>query len=193
MASFNRVIIMGNLTRDPESRQLASGQSLCRFGLASNRQFKNRQTGATTQEVCFVDIEVWGAQAEICKKYLQKGKSVLVEGRLRLESWQDNEGKNRSKHSITADRITFLGSGPGADENSSYGTTDDASYDGSGMSDSSSLPTTDASSLHDTNMDDMMGFAKKASPKKKNLPKISPKGEVALSNEDPFIDEDLPF
>lgn len=111
MASYNRVILMGNLTRDPEYKQLSSGQAVCRLGIASNRQFKNRQTGEMVQEVCFVDVDVWGAQAESTNQYLSKGRSVLVEGRLKLDTWQDQEGKNRSKHSIVADRVTFLSSG----------------------------------------------------------------------------------
>ncbi|MBU1008323.1 single-stranded DNA-binding protein [Candidatus Dependentiae bacterium] len=108
MASYNRVIIMGNLTRDPEHKQLASGQAVCRLGLASNRQFKNRQTGAMVQEVCFVDIDVWGPQADSCSQYLQKGRAVLVEGRLKLDTWVDNDGQRRSKHSVVADRVTFM-------------------------------------------------------------------------------------
>src|SRR3972149_8419657 len=110
MSGFNRIIMTGNLTRDPEYKQLSSGQALCRLGLATNRQYKNRQTGNMVQEVCYVDIDVWGAQAETCRQYLQKGKSVLVEGRLKLDSWKDNEGQNRSKHSIVADRVIFLSS-----------------------------------------------------------------------------------
>src|SRR3990167_9439523 len=109
MAGYNRIILMGNLTRDPEYKQLASGQAVCRLGLASNRQFKNKQSGQMTQEVCFVDIDVWGAQAESCNQYLQKGRPVLVEGRLKLDSWQEADGTKRSKHSIVADRVTFLG------------------------------------------------------------------------------------
>lgn len=108
MASFNRVIMIGNLTRDPDHKQLASGQAVCRLGLASNRQFKNKQTGNMIQEVCFVDIDVWGAQAESCKQYLQKGRAVLVEGRLKFDSWEDAQGQTRSKHSIVADRVVFL-------------------------------------------------------------------------------------
>lgn len=110
MASYNRIVIMGNLTRDPEYKQLTSGQAVCRLGLASNRQFKNRQTGTQVQEVCFVDVDVWGAQAESCRQYLQKGRAVLVEGRLKFDSWEDPEGKTRSKHSIVADRVVFLAS-----------------------------------------------------------------------------------
>lgn len=111
MANYNRIIMMGNLTRDPELKQISSGQSVCRFGLASNRQFKNRQTGTMVQEVCFIDVDVWGSQADVCKQYLAKGRPVLIEGRLKLDSWQDAEGNKRSKHSIVADRVTFLGAG----------------------------------------------------------------------------------
>jgi len=108
MANYNKVIMMGNLTRDPEYKTLGSGQGLCKLGLASNRQYRNRQTGAMIQEVCFIDIDVWGAQAESCRQYLQKGRPVLVEGRLKLDTWQDQNGNNRSKHTIVADRVVFL-------------------------------------------------------------------------------------
>lgn len=110
MAGYNRVVIVGNLTRDPEYKQLASGQAVCRLGLATNRQFKNRQTGNMVQEVCYIDIDVWGAQAESCRQYLQKGRPVLVEGRLKFDTWEDPQGKKSSKHSIVADRVVFLGS-----------------------------------------------------------------------------------
>ena len=112
MASYNRVIMMGNLTRDPEYKQLSSGQAVCRLGIASNRQFKNKTTGLLTQEVCFIDIDVWGAQADSCNQYLAKGRLVLVEGRLKLDSWDDDSGQRRSKHSIVADRVTFLSAQP---------------------------------------------------------------------------------
>ena len=118
MTGYNRIVMIGNLTRDPELKQLPSGQSVCRLGLASNRQFKNKQTGIVSQEVCFVDIDVWGAQAESCSRYLKKGRPILVEGRLKLDSWKDAEGQNRNKHSIVADRVIFLGTGPGDDSSS---------------------------------------------------------------------------
>jgi len=111
MASYNRVVLIGNLTRDPDYKQLSSGQAVCRLGLALNRQFKNKQTGSMVQEVCYVDIDVWGPQAESCHQYLQKGRPILVEGRLKLDSWEDAQGQSRSKHSVVADRIVFLGSG----------------------------------------------------------------------------------
>jgi single-strand DNA-binding protein len=109
MASYNRVIIAGNLTRDPEYKQLASGQPVCRLGIASNRQFKNRQSGDMVQEVCFIDVDVWGPQAESCRQYLRKGSPVLIEGRLKFDSWEDDNGQKRSKHTIVADRVIFLG------------------------------------------------------------------------------------
>ncbi|MGV2390024.1 MAG UNVERIFIED_CONTAM: single-stranded DNA-binding protein [Microcystis novacekii LVE1205-3] len=108
---YNRIVMVGNLTRDPELKTLPSGQGVCRLNLASNRQFKNRQSGDMVQEVCYVDIDVWGPQADSCSQYLQKGRQVLIEGRLKLDSWQDQEGNNRSKHSIVADRVVFLSSG----------------------------------------------------------------------------------
>jgi len=117
MSSFNKVIMMGNLTRDPEFKQLPSGQAICRLALATNRQFKPKNAVETIQEVCFIDVDVWGAQADNCQKFLGKGSSILVEGRLKLDSWQDNEGQKRSRHSIVADRVTFI-KGNGGDENS---------------------------------------------------------------------------
>lgn len=118
MASYNRVVLIGNLTRDPDYKQLQSGQAVCRLGLAVNRQFKNKQSGTVVQEVCFVDIDVWGPQAESCRQYLQKGKPVLVEGRLKFDSWQDPQGQTRSKHSIVAERVVFLSSGAPAETDS---------------------------------------------------------------------------
>ncbi|KKR96678.1 MAG: Single-stranded DNA-binding protein [candidate division TM6 bacterium GW2011_GWE2_41_16] len=109
MASFNKVVLIGNLTRDPEKRQLPSGQAVTRLGLAVNRQYKNRQTGQMVQEVCFIDVDVWGVQAESAHQYLAKGRMALVEGRLKLDSWQDQSGQTRTKHSIVAERVVFLG------------------------------------------------------------------------------------
>jgi single-strand DNA-binding protein len=109
MAGYNRVIMMGNLTRTPEYKQLASGQGVCNFGLATSRPMRSKSgEGNAAQEVCFIDVAVWGPQAETCKKYLDKGSSVLVEGRLRQESWTDQTGGKRSKHAIVADRVNFV-------------------------------------------------------------------------------------
>lgn len=109
MAGYNRIIIVGNLTRDPEYKQLTSGQATCRLAIATNRQYKNKQTGSLVQEVCYVDVDVWGAQAESCRQYLQKGRSALIEGRLKFDTWEQ-DGQKRSKHIIVADRVVFLSS-----------------------------------------------------------------------------------
>ncbi len=109
MASFNRVIMIGNLTKDPDYKPQPSGQAVCRLSLASNRQYKNKQTAAMVQEVCFIDVDVWGAQADNCRQYLQKGRPVLVEGRLKLDKWE-TDGQTRTRHTIVADRVVFLGS-----------------------------------------------------------------------------------
>ncbi len=116
MAGYNRIVIMGNLTRDPDYKQIASGQAVCRLGLASNRQYRNKSAGTMVQEVCYIDVDVWGAQAESCRQYLAKGRPVLIEGRLKYDSWTDTDGKQRNKHSIVADRVVFLASGSGATE-----------------------------------------------------------------------------
>jgi len=126
MAAFNRIIMIGNLTRDPEYRNIASGQAVCRLGLATNRQFKNKQTGGLVQEVCYIDVDVWGAQAESCRQYLQKGRPVLIEGRLKLDSWEDQTGQKRSKHSIVAERVVFLSNGAVAENAYGASAMDDA-------------------------------------------------------------------
>ena len=122
MASYNRVIMVGNLTRDPELKQVGMG-NVCRMSIASNRQFKNKQTGAAVQEVCFIDVDVWGPQAESTHKYLRKGSPVLVEGRLKFDTWKDTEGQTRSKHGIVAERVVFLGSGQSGAESNAFGDT----------------------------------------------------------------------
>ncbi|MFA6263148.1 MAG: single-stranded DNA-binding protein [Candidatus Babeliales bacterium] len=176
MASYNRIIMMGNLTRDPELKQLNSGQSVCRLGLASNRQFKNK-TGAMVQEVCFVDVDVWGPQADSCRQYLSKGRAVLVEGRLKLDSWQENDGTKRSKHSIVADRVTFLPATAQAEDATAA----------SEASDEFSPATTAKSDAEAKHL-----RVKKAKPSLPEDGAVAPRGEVALKDEAPFED-DLPF
>ncbi|MBL0686421.1 MAG: single-stranded DNA-binding protein [Sulfurospirillum sp.] len=106
---FNKVILVGNLTRDCELRYLPSGSAVCTTGIATNRKFKN-QMGEQKEEVCFVDITFFGRTAEIANQYLARGKKVLVEGRLKLDQWTDQNGGKRSKHSIIADNLQMLDS-----------------------------------------------------------------------------------
>jgi len=116
MSTYNKVIMMGNLTRDPESKYLGQ-TALCEFGLAVNRKYKSA-AGEQKEDVCFVDIKVWGKQAESCQQYLNKGSAVLVDGELRLETWDDKtSGSKRSKHTITAESVKFMSSKPVDDLN----------------------------------------------------------------------------
>ena len=113
MANFNKVLLMGNLTRDPEVRYTPKGTAIAQLGLAVNRQWTT-ETGEQKEEVTFVDIEVWGRQAETAGQYLSKGRPVFIEGRLKLDQWDDKEsGQKRSKLKVVAERVQFLGSAKG--------------------------------------------------------------------------------
>ena len=112
MASFNRVILMGNLTRAPEMRHAPSGTAVTRFRLAVNETYRGRQDGQTREVVCYVDVAAWDRQAETCNQYLAKGSPVLVEGRLVYEEWKNPQGETRNRLSVRADRVQFLSSGP---------------------------------------------------------------------------------
>ena len=107
MPSFNKVMLMGNLTRDPELRFTASGAAVAGFGLAINRKYK--QGDEWKEDVCFVDITVWGKQAENCAEYLSKGRPVFVEGYLRLNSWETDSGEKRNKLEVVTNSVLFLG------------------------------------------------------------------------------------
>ena len=106
---YNRIILVGNLTRDPELRYMPSGGAVCTTGIATNRKFK-KQDGSAGEEVCFVDITFFGRTAEVANQYLKRGAKVLVEGRLKLDQWTDQNGGKRSKHSVTVDNMQMLGS-----------------------------------------------------------------------------------
>ncbi len=111
MANFNKVYLIGNLTRDPELRVTPKGTAICQFGLAVNRQFKD-ESGAMRDDTTFVDIEAWGKQGETISKYCQKGRPLFVEGRLKLDQWEDKtSGQKRSKMKVVLENFQFLGSG----------------------------------------------------------------------------------
>lgn len=109
MADFNRVILLGRLTRDPELRYTPAGSPVCNFDLAVNRSYTT-QAGERRDETCFITIVVWGKQGETCGEYLKKGRQALVEGRLTQRSWETPEGQKRSKHEVVADRVQFIDS-----------------------------------------------------------------------------------
>ena len=110
MASFNRVILAGNLTRDPELRYTPKGTAIARIGLALNRTWKS-ETGETKEEVTFVDVEAFGRQAEVIGQYMKKGKPFLVEGRLKLDQWEDkNTHQKQSKLKVVLEGFSFIDS-----------------------------------------------------------------------------------
>jgi single-strand DNA-binding protein len=114
MASFNKVILMGNLTRDPEVRYTNSGTAVTEVGLAVNRTWFDKQANERREEVTFVDVTLWGRTAEVAGEYLAKGRGVLIEGRLQLDQWDDKEtGQKRSKLKVVGDNMTMLPSGGG--------------------------------------------------------------------------------
>jgi single-strand DNA-binding protein len=128
VAGFNKVILLGNLTRNPELRYTPSGTPVASFGLAVSRRYK--QGDDLKEEVCFVDIVVFGKQAEHCGQYLGKGNGVIVEGRLQQRRWETEDGQKRSKHEVVAQSVTFMpkrpeGGGGGAEPP----THDEPAYD----------------------------------------------------------------
>ena len=107
---YNKVILVGNLTRDVELKYTPGGTAIGQFGIATNRTYKDTNTGEIKQEVMFVDVKVFGRSAEVAKQYLRKGSKALIEGRLVLEQWVDNSGQKRSKHVVIAEKVQFMDS-----------------------------------------------------------------------------------
>jgi len=124
VTGFNKVILIGNLTKNPELRYTPSGTPVASFGLAVNRKF--RQNEELRDEVCYVDIVVFGKQAEHCGQYLSKGSGVIVDGRLQQRRWETEDGQKRSKHEVVAQTVTFMpkrqdpGGEPGHAEDAGY-------------------------------------------------------------------------
>jgi len=113
MANFNKVILAGNLTRDPELRYTPKGMAIAKLGLAINRTWKN-EAGETKEEATFVDVDAFGRTAEVIGQYLKKGRPILMEGRLRLDQWDDKQtGQKRSKLGVVLESFQFMDSGKG--------------------------------------------------------------------------------
>ena len=108
MASYNKVLLMGNLTKDPELRYTPQGTAVVNLRLAVNRKYRSKEQ-ELKEEVCFITAVVWNKQAETCNQYLHKGSSVFVEGRLQSRSWEDNAGAKRSVIEVRAERVQFMG------------------------------------------------------------------------------------
>ena len=109
MASFNKVILLGNLTRDPELRSTNSGVPVCRIGIATSRVIRGSD-GENRDEVVFVDVDTYGKQAEVIGRYFTKGRPIFIEGRLRLDQWESSTGEKRSKLCVILESFQFVGS-----------------------------------------------------------------------------------
>ena len=124
MASFNKVILLGNLTRDPEVRYTPKGSAVCDLGLAVNRQY-TLDSGEKREEVTFVDVVLWARLAEIAGEYLKKGRPVFIEGRLQLDTWDDKQsGQKRTKLRVVGESMQLLGSRPAATAAADAGESD---------------------------------------------------------------------
>lgn len=126
MANFNKIILVGNLTRDPQLRYLPSQMAVCDFGMAVNHKFRTKN-GEDREEVLFIDVAAFGKQAEIINQYCQKGRQLLVEGRLKYDTWEDKQGGGkRSKHSVVVDNFQLMGGGRDGGGGGGGGSYDDA-------------------------------------------------------------------
>lgn len=132
MASYNKVMLIGNLTRDPEVRYTPKGSAVCDIGLAVNRVYSS-ESGEKVEEVTFVDVVLWSKLAELAGKYLHKGRPVFIEGRLQMDSWEDKQtGQKRTRLRVVGEQMQFLGS-PGGDRAPGGGGGDDeGGYSGGG-------------------------------------------------------------
>lgn len=125
MPSYNKVILMGNLTRDVQLKSVAGGQAVAEIGIAVNRKFKLKD-GTEKEEVTYVDCECWGPRAEVINKYFSKGKPIFIEGRLKLDSWEDKDGQKRSKMRVVIEDFQFVEGRGGGGGSGAAG--DDAGY-----------------------------------------------------------------
>jgi single-strand DNA-binding protein len=151
MASFNKVILVGGLTRDPELKQAASGVKVADLSLAISEQWKDRTTGETKESTCYVDVVVWQKQAELCCQYLSKGRQILVEGRLQLDEWENQQGEKRRKLRVRADRVQFLSDGRRSDSQDNRSTSEQYSKN-------NASGTVDSDDLDDLDNDDDLPF-----------------------------------
>lgn len=133
MSSFNKVILVGNLTRDPQTRYTPGGSAVAEIGLAVSRSWFDKNANAKKEETTFVDVTLWGRTAEVASEYLKKGRSVLIEGRLQLDQWDDKEsGQKRSKLKVVGENMTMLGgkSEPSSQADSFYDSPGEGSQEG---------------------------------------------------------------
>jgi single-strand DNA-binding protein len=132
MASYNKVMLIGNLTRDPEVRYTPKGSAVCDIGLAVNRVY-TADNGEKVEEVTFVDVVLWSKMAELAGKYLHKGRPVFIEGRLQMDSWEDKQtGQKRTRLRVVGEQMQFLGSPQGGDRPAGGGGDEEGGSSGGG-------------------------------------------------------------
>lgn len=149
MASFNKVILLGNLTRDPELRYLPSNTPVCEFGLAVNHRWRDRE-GNQREEVCFVDVSAFGRSGETINQYMSKGRPILIEGRLKLDTWTSKDGSKRSRHGVIVENFTFVGSrGDGGGRGGNDGGGRNDNYGGGGRNENYGGGAHQGGSAHD--------------------------------------------
>ena len=139
MANLNKVMLIGRLTRDPETRHISSGNSVVSFGMAVNRTYTNRASGEKVEETTFVDVEAWGRTGETIARFMQKGRQIFVEGRLKFDSWE-RDGQRRSKLSVVCETFQFMDSqsssgqgGGGGGGGGNYGQQQQGNYQRGGQ------------------------------------------------------------
>ncbi len=164
MANFNRVVLVGNLTRDPQLRYLPSQMPVVDFGLAINHRWKTPQ-GEEREDVCFIDCSAFGKPAEIINQYCQKGRPLLIEGRLKYETWEDKQGGGkRSKHKVIVENFQLLG-----------GRQDGGAGGGAPSEEGESRP------------------APRQAPARAPQEKPAPQQEAPISDQEHFKEDDIPF
>lgn len=126
MASYNKIIFMGHLTLDPVVKPVGSSK-VASFSIAANHKYRKADK-TLVEDVCFVDVEAWGSDADVASKYLKKGSGVMVEGRLKQNSWKDKSGNDRSKHVISADKILLIDAKPSDSESSTNSIQNNPAY-----------------------------------------------------------------
>src|SRR5688572_7728566 len=183
MASFNRVLLMGNLTRDPQLKYLPSQTAVAEFGVACNRKFRTAQ-GEDREEVTFVDVTAFGKQAEVINQYMNKGKPIFIEGRLKFDSWEDKQGGGkRSKLTVVVENFQFVGGRDGGGEGGGGGRGgyDQGGAGGGGGYDEDAPPRRAGPP------------AQRGGPPPQRGPQRPPPQEPPFSEEQQFKDDDIPF
>jgi single-strand DNA-binding protein len=185
MASFNKVILLGNLTRDPQMRYLPSQTPIAEFGLACNRKFKT-QSGEDREEVTFVDCTAFGRQAEVINQYCQKGKQLFVEGRLKYDQWEDKQGGGkRSKLTVVVENFQLLG---GRNEGGGGGGPYEQSDEASAPAQRGAPPP-----RAQGNRGPGAGGSPQRPPARQSGPPQQPPPEQPFGDEENFKDDEIPF